>query len=319
MNVSKEKIYFVGHKGQMKVLDSSDIDTMYIPDSNLVLTLVQSTHNKKKLSDKHNHFISVTKQAVTHSWHQGKKWIPINPILAIMELTKQNVMPNYESYIKLYKEFFEEIYGINDVAPEWVAFTYLAALKAYVSTHPSISKTVEAIYSFCPSEDKPTDSAAKESCEKFFNWVWEERTHLTLIGSPLMYLAVYALCGSPQARAFIKYSRRSSETAKNVAWDILYWVIQETYYHQGKYENSVVCTSDYALTELLSSRVNKGPRGQVSTSGGEEYVESYGDFSPVKLKRLENTMLEKEILQILLQLYKALELVETNSIKFGFN
>lgn len=319
MNISKEKLYFVGHKGQMKVLDSSDINTMYIPDSNLVLTLVQSIHNKKKLSDRHSHFIAVTKQAVTRSWHQDKKWIPINPILAIMELTKQNVMPNYEYYIKLYKEFFEEIYGINDVAPEWVASTYLFALKAHVSTHPSISKIVEAIYSFCPPEDKPTDSAVKESCEKFFNWIWEERTHLALIGGPLMYLAVYALCGSPQARAFIKYSRRSSETAKNVAWDILYWIIQEVDYHQGKYENSVVCTSDYALTELLSSRVNKGPRGQVSASGGEEYVESYCDFNPVKLSRLENTMLEKEILQMLLQLYKALELVGTNSIKFGFN
>jgi hypothetical protein len=81
----------------------------------------------------------------------------------------------------------------------------------------------------------------------------------------------------------------------------------------------VVCTSDYALAELLSSRVNKGPRGQLSTLAGKSSIESYGDFIPVKLKRLENTRLEKEIFQMLVQLLMALELVEEGSIKFGFN
>jgi hypothetical protein len=235
MNAGKETLYFVGHKGRMNALDADNVNTMYIPDSNLVLALVQSNHKKQKLSVKHKHFLSVTKQAVVRSWHQSQQWIPINPILAIMELTKQNVTPNFESYIKLYKEFFEEIYGVEDVAPEWVESTYLAALKAHVSTHPSISRTVEAVYSFCLPEDKPTDSAAKGSCKKFFNWIWEEKDHLTLIGGPLMYLAVYALCGSPQARAFIKYSRRSAETARNVAWDLLYWVMLEIDYYQDKH------------------------------------------------------------------------------------
>jgi hypothetical protein len=319
MKAGKETLYFVGHKGQMQALEPGNANTMYIPDSNLVLALVQSNHKEKKLPGRHKHFLSVSKQAVVRSWHQNQQWIPINPILALMELTRQNVTPNYESYIKLYKEFFEEIYGVQDVAAEWVVSTYLAALKTHMSTHPSISRTIEAVYSFCPSEDKPTDSAAIESCEKFFNWIWEERAYLTLIGGPLMYLAVYALCGSPQARAFMKYSKRSAETAKNVAWDLLYWVMLEIDYHQGKYENTVVCTSDYALAELLASRVNRGPRGQVSTSGEASSIESYGDFCPVKLKRLENTKLEKEIFRMLAQLLTALELVEENSIKLGFN
>lgn len=319
MKAGKESLYFVGHKGQMKALDAGSANTMYIPDSNIVLALVQFSHKKKNLSGRHKHFLSISKQAVVRSWHQNQQWIPINPVLAIMELTKQHVVPNYESYINLFKELFEEIYGVRDVAPEWVKSTYFAALKAHVSMHPSISRTIEAVYSFCPSEDKPIDSAAKEGCEKFFNWVWEERNHLTLIGGPLMYLAVYAICGSPQARAFIKYSKRSAKTAKNVAWDLLYWIMLEIDYHQGKYENTVVCTSDRVLAEFLSSRVNRGPRGQVSTSGEESHIESYGDFSPVKLRRLESTKLEKEIFQMLIQLLTALESVEENSIKFGFN
>lgn len=319
MNTSKEPLYFVGHNGRMNTLDAGNVNTMYIPDSNLVLALIRSNHKKQELSGKHEHFLSTTKQAVMRSWHQSQQWIPINPVLAIMELTKQNVTPNFKAYIKLYKEFFEEIYKIENVALEWVALTYLAVLQAHISTHPSICRTVEAIYSFCPPEDKPTDSTAIQSCRRFFNWIWRERKHLTLIGGPLMYLAVYALCGSPQARTFIKYSRRSAETAKNVAWDLLYWVMLEIDYHQGKYENSVICTSDYELAEMLSSRTNKGPRGQISISTENSSIESYVCFVPVKLKRLENTKLEKEILQILIQLLMALELVEESFVKFGFN
>lgn len=319
MKVGKETLYFVGHKGRMQALDAGHANTMYIPDSNLVLALVQSNNKKKELAGRYKHFLSISKQAVVRSWHQDKQWIPINPILALMELTRQNLAQNYESYIKLYKEFFEGIYGVQDVSPEWVASTYLSALKAHVNTHPSISRTIEAIYSFCQSKDKPTDLEAIRSCEKLFNWVWEERSNLALIGGPLMYIAVYALCGSPQARAFIKYSKRSPETANNVAWDLLYWIMLEMDYHRGKYENTVVCTSDHALAELLSSRVNKGPRGQVNTSGEANFVESYGVFYPVKLKKLENTKLEKIILQMLMQLLIALDVAEKNPIKFGFN
>ena len=65
--------------------------------------------------------------------------------------------------------------------------------------------------------------------------------------------------------------------------------------------------------------MNKGPRGQISISAEENSIESYGDFIPVKLRRLENTILEKEIFQMLVQLLMALELVEKNSTKFGFD
>lgn len=303
----------------MQALDADHVDTMYIPDANLVLSIMQSNSKGTKLAGRHKHFVSVSKQAVRRSWHQHKQWIPVNPILALMELTKQNVKPNYQAYLKLHNEFFERTYGVRDVSPEWVAAAYLAALKAHVSTHPSISRTIEAVYSFCPAEDKPSDSAAIACCEDFFNWIWEEKARLTLIGGPLMYLSVYAICGSPQARACIKYSKRSAETAKNVAWDLLYWIMMEMDYHQGRYENTVVCTSDSALAELLSSRVNKGPRGQVSASCEESVVDSYGVFYTVKFKRLENTKIEKVIFQKLVQLFSALAVADNDSTKFGFN
>ena len=317
MTAQKHPLYFVGHKGQMRSLDLGNTNTMYIPDSNLVLSILQSASTGTELSGKRKHYLSASKQAVNLLWHQNKKWIPVNPVLAIMELTKQNEAPNYQSYLAFYREFFEGIYNILDVAPEWVLSSYIAALNAHVNTHPSITKTVEQIYSFCPPNEKPSDSEAIYGCENFFNWIWKERKDIAIIGGPLMYIAVYAICGSPQARAFIKYAKRSTETAKNVAWDILYWVMLELDYHLGKYENTVVCTSDRALCELLSSRINNGPRGGISASATSEYVESYGKFEPVKLKSLENTKLENKIGEKLAELLAALEAVETESIKFG--
>lgn len=319
MKIEKKTLYFIGHDGLMQALSFSHADTMYIPDANLVLSLIQSHTNRKLPTSRHKHFLAVSKQAIMRSWHQQKNWIPVNPVLALMELTKQNETANYESYLKLYRAFFEEVYSVQDVAPQWVASTYLAALKAHINTHPSICKTIEQIYLLCPNDEKPTDLAVIESCEKFFGWVWEEGVNLFMIGGPLIYLAVYAFSGSPQARAFIKYSKRSKESASNVAWDLLYWVILEMDYHQTRYENTVVCTSDRALTELLLSRINRGPRGQVDRNGDAYYVESYGDFDPVRLKRLENTKLEAEIAKRMVELLSALEVVDQESIRFGFN
>jgi hypothetical protein len=320
MKIQKESLYFIGHEGVMQRLHMGQRSTMYIPDSNVVLSLLRSTSKGKELSSRHKHFLSVSKQAVNYSWHQLEKWIPVNPVLALMELTKQHLKPDFEVYLDLHNELFANVYGIDNVALQWVVESYLAALKVQIGTLPSISKTIEAVYSLCPDEDKPSDSSVITSCEKFFTWIWQEKENLSLIGGPLMYISIYAICGSPQARTFIKYSKRSSSTAENVAWDLLYWAMLEFDYHENRYENTVICTSDYAMAELLASRINQGPRGQVSLiNGAVEYVETFGDFSPVKFKRLENTKLEREILQRFLPFLSALSIAEDDCIKYGFN
>jgi hypothetical protein len=318
MKVKKEPLYFIGHQGLMSSLNQDNHNTMYILDANLVLTLIQAQTSGNTLSQKHQHFLSMTKEAVQCLWHQNSQWIPVNPVLALMELKKQDTAPNYKSYLKMYNEFNKNIYGIKNLAPEWILATYISIFKALVSTHPSIAKTIEAIYALCPTEEKVSDEVALRNCNRFLNWVWQERASLTLIGGPLLYLAVYAICGSPQARAFIKYSKRSPLNAKNVAWDLCYWVLSEMYYHQGKYDNAVVCTSDHALAELLSSRINQGPRGQLSTPDQERMIDSYGEFYPLKLKKLENTKLEQAIFEKVSQLLIALDVFEKDRVKFGF-
>ncbi len=319
MKISKQSLYFVGHRGLIQRLDAGQRHTMYVPDANLVLSLLRARSKGETLSGRHKHFLSVTKQAINHSWHQQKRWIPVNPVLALMELTQQHRRPNFRTYFELHQELFSKVFCIRNVAPEWVAETFLSALKAQISTLPSIARTIETVYELCSDEEKPSDSDVIESCEKLFEWMWLERERLALIGGPLIYLSIYAFAGSPQARAFIKYAKRSPTTASNVAWDMLYWIMLELDYHQPRYENTVVCTSDRALGEFLGSRTNQGPRGQVDPRGQPQYVEAYGDFSPAKLKRLENTKLEQDIFDRYLQFMCYMERVESNSIKFGFN
>lgn len=298
MNLAKEPIYFIGHEGLKSRLEAGHQQTMYVPDANVVLKLLRFASSGMSLSEKHKHFLSVSKQAVNFLWHQNEQWIPVNPVLALMELTKQNRTPDFKSYFNLHSEFFAGIYGIKNVAPEWVAKIYFSALMAQVNTLPLIATTIEAVYKFCPESEKSSDSMIIESVENFLDWMWKEREQLFMIGGPLTYISIYAIAGSPQARNFIKYSKRDSQTAQNVAWDMLYWLMLHINYHEARYDNLVACTSDRALAELLSSGINKGSRGQlhIDTPSGE-YISAFGDFTPAKLKRLENTNLEKEILK----------------------
>lgn len=319
MRTKKQSLYFIGHTGLLDKLDGNNTNTMYVLDANLILSLIQSKASGVRLSERHLHFVEISKQAVEYSWQKNKKWIPINPIFGLMELKKQHTTPNLKTYLKMYDELFKDFYGVKDVAPEWVTDTYIQALQAHVSTHPSITRLIEAIYTLCPVGDTVSDDDAIKGCDNFLRWIWKERASLALVGGPLIYLGIYAICGSPQARAFIKYSKRSALQARNVAWDILYWVLLEVSYHQDKYDDTVICTSDLHLAELLSSRINKGPRGQIKNLLDGEDIESYGDLHLIKFKKLENTKLEKIIFQKVRILLNALYLTENNSHKFGFH
>lgn len=323
MRIQKELLYFVGHQGLMNDLYQEYSKIMYVPDSNLVLALIQKGASGKNLSAKHNHYLSVSKERVHQCWHLDREWIPVNPILALMELSKQHHKPEYANYLRLHKNFFTDIYSIDDVAPEWIASTYIAAMRAYISTHPSILKTIKKVYSLIPSSEKPSNNMILSSCEELFNWIWAERANLTLIGGPLMYICVYAIAGSPDAREFIKHSKASRgnihKIAENVAWDFLYWVMMEIEYHRNGYQDTIVCTSDRSLAQLLASRINKGPRSEIATIEEKTCVDSFGDFFPFKLSRIENTKLEREISGKLVDMLLLIENVDKNSIKFGFN
>jgi hypothetical protein len=323
MKIPKEPLYFVGHQGLVDKLGCGQGRIMYIPDANLVLKLLQKGTAYKDLRGKHKEYLSVSRESVSKHWHRDKEWIPVNPLLALMELSKQHQHPDFAAYLSFHNQFFTGLYGISDVAPEWVVSTYIAAMRAHISTHPSMSKTVQKALSLIPPADKPSNTEVLAACEDLLNWMWHERDRLVIIGGPLLYICVYAIAGSPNARRFIKYSKAAKghfkSAADNVAWDMLYWIMLEIEYHRNAYQDTIVCTSDRSLADLLSSRVNKGPRGQTVIHDGHCHVESFGDLYSFKLSKLEDTKLEREIARLLFDLFSSLDLTNDDSIRFGFN
>jgi len=98
----------------------------------------------------------------------------------------------------------------------------------------------------------------------------------------------------------------------------MYWVLREVNYYHAAYSDNIFCTFDYALADLLSRRVNTAPRigkGFIN----EEFIDADGTISEFKLKRLEDSKLEKDIADMLVDFHSYLLLQKTNSLKFGTN
>lgn len=253
------------------------------------------------------------------------RWIPINPTLAIMELTKQSELSNFEKFLKYFNEFFDKIYSIRDYDPQWVYALYSITMKLLVSTHNTIAKTIETTYSLIPDVSRPSEMEIKERCESLLQWMWINQHHLTMVGGPILYLCIYAIAGSQDSRTTIKLhvaKRQGADplaVAKNVAWDLMYWVLLEIEYHRSKYKNTIICTSDKQLANLLAQRINKGPRGQFANGTEVERVDVDGSFTPFRFKRLEDSKLEQELGYMVYSFLQSLAECSSDSIIFGQN
>lgn len=324
----KADLYFIGFKGAITNLESGAKNVSYVLDSNLVLKLIRSHNKNEILSSNQQHFYQVSMRVANKEWGLSNPKIAINPVLAILELTKQHKKVDYKRYELMFNELLQSIYGVYGYDPIWVNQSYLAAMQALVSIHPSIVNTVMGVWSYIDKVDKPTDIQIISGCEKFLNWIWRNQEQLVLIGGPLLYVSMYAIAGSPDAQLILKVKKARKENdlnsakldvANNVAWDFLYWVLQELEYHRAELSDVIVCTSDRPLARLLSSRINQGIRSGINSNSPSQFIETHGDFYPFKFKRLESTKLEKKLEEMLISFHMALIQNSSDSFKFGFN
>jgi hypothetical protein len=180
--------------------------------------------------------------------------------------------------------------------------------------------TLQRIHAAMPASGTLQHSVVLECIDSFLNWVIIERHNLAIVGGPLLYLAVYAIAGSPEAHRFLKLSRVAKEgsdvIARNVAWDMLHWINLDFHYHYAKYPSTVVCTSDKALADFLLMRKNLGPRVGREAMLNARVVSSYGDLNLPKLSRLDGTSLGEKIAQRLLKFWQRLGKIQENEILF---
>jgi hypothetical protein len=238
-----------------------------------------------------------------------------------MELTRQDYKADFGAYLAKFEHFFYSVYGVANLDPIWIRLTYEPASRLLSSIHQSLRLTLQQIHAAMPTSGSLQHSAVLERIDGFLNWVIAERQNLSVIGGPFLYLAVYAIAGSPEAHRFLKLSRVAKEgsdvTARNVAWDMMHWVNLDLHYHYAKYPSTVVCTSDQALADFLLIRKNLGPRigreGMLNT----RVVNSYGDLKLPKLSRLDDTTLGDKITQRLLTFWQRLGEYPNNGILFA--
>ncbi len=314
-------IRFVGHTGEVKSLSKLHPKTMFVLDANTVLRFIRHVNSGERLDEAHMRLLRETRRRVHLHWSERYRRIPVDPVMAFMELTKQDVEPNYPTYVARYQPFLADVYGIDDVAPEWIRVTYEPMKQLIMSVHRSIGETLKVLMVAAPTSGRLDPTEILRRVDEFLNWVVRERARLEMVGGPLTYLAVYAIAGSPDAHRFLKLSRVKKEglesVARNVAWDFMHWINLDFHYHYAKYPNTVVCTSDSSLADFLLMRRNQGPRRDKHDMQLGKVVASYGEMTLPPLNRLDNTKLSDELGLRIHQFWQRWEPLRDDEIWFG--
>ncbi len=237
-----------------------------------------------------------------------------------MELTRQDCEADFGAYLTKFEHFFRSVYGVANLDPTWIRLTYEPVSRLLSSVHQSLLLTLQQIHAAMPTSGSLQHSLVLERIDGFLNWVIAERQNLSVIGGPLLHLAVYAIAGSPEAHRFLKLSRVAKEgsdaIARNVAWDMMHWANLDFHYHYAKYPSTLVCTSDQALADFLLIRKNLGPRIGRERMLNTRVVNSYGDLNLPKLSRLDGTTLGDKITQRLQKFWQQLGEYPSNEILF---
>lgn len=317
------ELRFVGHGGEITNLRRLPAKTIFVADSNLVLRLISKNELFQDLPKSYRNFLLATRQRARIGWKVREKFIPIDPTFAVMELTKQDLTPDFAAYLDYFSNFFKLVYLLDGYDPSWVKSSYDCALSLIEETVPSIQRTVLKIFSLIPPSGKHKNQVILDACDSFLEWVKSEQSSLSLIGGPLLHAAMYAIAGSPQAQRLIKVERSKRtdpfSVATNVAWDFMYWIHLDMNYHFKRYDNTIICTADGALVELLTQRRNTGPRFDHKGAFAAMEVPSTGIIAAPTLARLDDTTLGNQVAARIIDFWKYMDSNSTDDVKFGFN
>lgn len=301
---------FIGHTGEIKALNRLSEKCMFVLDANTVQKFLQHSDRNVRLDEESYKLLQITRRRVRQQWTVKELFIPVEPVLALMELTRQDYELDFDKYLKKFQNFFFSVYGINNYDPTWVKQVYDPVSRLVSSMHQSLFKTIEKITDLAPATGTLKEKDVLKNIDKFLKWVASEKDNLEVIGGPLLYLAVYAIAGSPEAHRFLKLQQVQSKgkeiIARNVAWDLMHWVNLDFHYHYAKYPSTIVCTSDISLADFLLIRTNSGPRIGKSAMLNRDVIVSYGNIIFPKLSRIDQTKLGSYITEKLLDFWDEL-------------
>ena len=201
-----QKLLFVSHAGLIDIRKEKLLNVMFELDANLVLTLLGSKSKSQNLPLSIKEFVKITKKQITKHWLKKQKYIPINPSIAILELTKQFEEVNYTKYLEYFNDFFSKVYSVEDYDEQWVYSSFNSALELKC-VHESITATLEKVYGLISTPKKLSNIEVINKVEELLLWICQNIDELEIIGGPILQVSIYAIAGSPEARRFIKYDK----------------------------------------------------------------------------------------------------------------
>jgi hypothetical protein len=293
---------------------------MFVFDANTVLAIERHSSKGVKLDESQFRLLLETRKRVHRHWKKRSRYIPVEPVLAVMELTRQDRVLDFQAYLERFTGFFDVVYGIDDLDPVWIRSVYEPVSHLIDSVHLSIRQTLEKILVLSPTVGSLSPGDILKRIDSFLEWVTAERENLTIVGGPLLQLAVYSIAGSPNAHRFLKLQRVPKEgvvnVARNVAWDVMHWINLDFHYHYAKYAATVVCSSDQALIEFLLVRRNLGPRAGREAMASASVVDSHGKFDLPVLTKLDDSALGDRIAQRLSQFWQQMSQTHQGELWF---
>ena len=291
VNLTLPPLRFVGHAGELSRLPTKSGSTMFVPDSNLLLNLLRTKGSLTKLPPAYQEYLRVVRRHVGQQWHERKSFIPVNPTYAAFELSRSGTAANKPKFDEFFYGYLRDMHGIWDVDPRWGDACFDELQRHVANVLPSFAAVFEKTFALLPAADSPSDLEIEEACDALFAWVVANVDELAVIGGPAMYVATYALAGSPDARHLMKVKEarkgRAAEVSRNVAWDFVYLQHQELSYLYRKYDETILCTADAPLAALVASKIHRGPRYAPTSLLHAAAVEVDGELTPFKFRRLD--------------------------------
>ena len=301
MNAALPLLRFIGHSGERYQPKNAAGKVMFIPDANLVLSLRSHHHNYRHLPPSYRDYLAATRTLTQKYWHQREQWIPINPSLAALELSKQDMVRSEAAFAVYFGDFLSDVYGIHNVDPRWITGCFDATIPLLDSFFVSLENTVIKLLQLMPTtslNNQELASVVNALCD----WLEDNADTLQVAGGELLCLGIYAFAGSPQARRLLKTEQANTKgieaIARNVAWDQMYLIHRQMSYLYRKYDDDIICTADDALADLLAARIHRGPRYAPIDAANLTQYDAYGQFTPFSLPRLEgDTRFLKKLIQ----------------------
>ncbi len=238
------------------VLANCPSNTNFIFDSNVTLLAQRPSRSPSQQNAQLAALLKASRYRVDRYWRQRRTHIPVNVAYAIFELTDQYQTPDMPSYCSRVIQFYSDVFGVEDVDPNWVASWYGDLAGFMQSTMSSTEQVVKSAISLLPRPSDYSPEKGEAAFRGFVDWC-EENLH-KLDAFPFIFAAIVlsAAMGNQDAGAFLKLrdveKSDVEKLSRNIAWDLVF--VQTANMHSifGSNAETIFCTADKRLTYLAA-------------------------------------------------------------------